>query len=310
MYQSRFGLLRRPFPATPDTSSYYPATGHEQALDRILQALDEGEAMALLVGETGTGKTLLCHCLLERLHEEMATAFLTNSHGAGPKDLLQAILYDLSLAFDGGSEQELRLRLTDFLLTNSARGKRTLLILDEAQHLTANSLEELRLLSNLEAGRRRAVQMVLVGQPGMLPILARPELASLNQRLAVRARLTRLDLEEAIDYLLHQLRVAGGKPESLFTSEALEMLARSTRGIPRLLNQAAHQALQLCDQLEAPCADVEVVLETLTGLGLVPVDHAEESAAAAPPPLAAAEADGEGADDEVLACRLFSPRPA
>jgi type II secretory pathway predicted ATPase ExeA len=307
MNQTRFGLSKRPFPATPDTSSYYPATGHEQALGKILQALLDGEGMALLVGEAGTGKTLLCHCLLERLQTEMAIAFLTNSHGASRKDLLQAILYDLSLPFESGSEQELRLRLTDYLLTNYAQGKRTLLIVDEAQHLPQDALEELRLLGNLEAGQRKAVQVLLVGQPKVLPALAKPGLESLNQRLAVRTALTRLGLEEAVDYLLHHLRIAGARPEEVFTDEALEMLARSTRGIPRLLNQAAHQTLQLCQQLEAEIADVEVVLETLTSLGLVPVDRTEETGAA-PGTEIGADGEVETTDAGVLAYRLFSPR--
>jgi type II secretory pathway predicted ATPase ExeA len=309
MYQTRFGLARRPFPATPDTSSYYPATGHELALERIVRAIEDGEGVALLVGEAGTGKTLLCHCLLERLRGEVVTAFLTNSHGAGRKDLLQAILYDLSLPFEGGSEQELRLRLTDFLLNNFAQGKQALLIVDEAQHLPADSLEELRLLCNLEAGQRKAVQVLLVGQPGVLQVLSRPELESLQQRLAVRARLDRLGLEEAIDYLAHQLRRAGGRPEDIFTQEALDVLARSARGIPRLLNQAAHQALQLCQQLEADTADVEIVLETLTGLGLVPADRVEETSTT-PAIESAVEVESECNGDDVLAYRLFPSRRA
>src|SRR4051794_16696361 len=112
MYLTHFGLVRRPFPSTPDTASYYPATAHEQALARLREALDDGEAMMLLTGVAGTGTPLLCHGLLERKTESGATAFLTNSHIGTRRDLLQAVLYDLALPYETGTEQELRLRLT------------------------------------------------------------------------------------------------------------------------------------------------------------------------------------------------------
>src|SRR5262249_16379958 len=153
--------------------------------------------------------------------------------------LLQAILYDLSLPYEGRSEQELRLALTDVLLKEVATGKRTLLVIDEAQHLTADLLEELRLLGNLEPGQRKGLQVVLRGQPGLLKIVRQPELAGLSQRLVVRGTLEPLGVEEAADYLLHALRGAGGRPEKILDGEAMEILARATRGIPRLLNQAA-----------------------------------------------------------------------
>jgi type II secretory pathway predicted ATPase ExeA len=269
MTATRLVFQRRPFPATPDTTCYYPATSHERALARLLQGLGDGEGWALLTGEPGTGKTLLCHCLLERLGPATTTAFLTNSHLAERTDLLQAILYDLALPYEARTEQELRLRLTEFLLKSFAAGKRTVLVADEAQHLTPDLLEEIRLLGNLEAGQRKALQVVLSAQPALLQTLRRPELASLSQRLVVRARLAPLGFEEAADYLLHHLRAAGARPEAVVTEEGLEVLARGTQGVPRLLNQAAHQALLLAQEGEgASLVDAEVALEALTSLGL------------------------------------------
>jgi type II secretory pathway predicted ATPase ExeA len=268
MPETCFGLQRRPFPATPDSTCYYPATVHERALGRLLQALRDGEGWALLTGEPGTGKTLLCHCLLERLGQDTTTAFLTNSHLADRTDLLQAILYDLSLPYEARTEQELRLRLTEFLLKSFAAGKLTVLLVDEAHHLTPDLLEEIRLLGNLEAGSRKALQVVLSAQPSILQTLRRLELTALSQRLVVRARLAPLGFEEAADYLLHHLRAAGARPEAVMTPEALEVLARGTQGLPRLLNQAAHQALLLLQDSDAALVDAEVALEALTCLGL------------------------------------------
>jgi type II secretory pathway predicted ATPase ExeA len=273
MYETRFGLGRRPFPATPDCACYYPATTHERALALLRRALTDGDGIVVLTGAPGTGKTLLCHCLLERLGPTAVSAFLTNSHLGSRAALLQALLYDLSLPYDG-DEQELRLRLTDFLLASYRAGRPVVLIVDEAQHLSPDLLEELRLLGNLEGGGGRAVQVVLVGQAGLLETLRLPGLAALGQRVTARARLEPLGAEEAIDYLRHHLRAAGGLVEEIATEEALALLACRTAGVPRLLNQAAHQALALADAGDSSTVDVEAALEALAALGL---EGAEES---------------------------------
>ncbi len=268
MYESHFGLKQRPFRSTPDSDSYYPATGHERALARLQQALRDDEGLLLLLGAPGTGKTLLCHRLLELIGHEVTCAFLTNSHLHDRAGLLQAILYDLSLPYEGRSEQELRLALTDFLLKNFGSGRRGLILLDEAQHLSADLLEELRLLGNLEARHGKAVQVVLVGQLSMEDRLRQPELAGFRQRLAVRVRLEALDAHEAADYLYHQLRLAGGRPEQIVAPEAVELLARAAQCVPRVLNQAAHQALTLACEAGNRTVDAEAVLEALALLGL------------------------------------------
>jgi type II secretory pathway predicted ATPase ExeA len=272
---THFGLRRRPFRPMPDSDSYYPSSTHEHALARLRQALEEEEGLILLLGPPGAGKTLLCHRLLEILGNTGACAFLTNSHLPNRAGLLQAILYDLSLPYEGRSEQELRLMLTDFLLKNYGAGQRGLLLIDEAQHLSADLLEELRLLGNLEARQGKAVQIVLVAQPSFERLLQQPELAGFRQRLMARIRLETLDPHEAADYLFHQLRLAGGKPEQIFSSEAVELLAQATGGVPRLLNQAAHQALMLARQAEARIVDAEAALEALAQLGLEAVSEEE-----------------------------------
>jgi type II secretory pathway predicted ATPase ExeA len=268
MYEQRFSLKRRPFPATPDSSLYYPATSHEAALAPMLRALGENEGLLLLTGAPGTGKTVLGQVLMERLEGDVASVFLTNSHFPDRAALLQTLLFDMGLPYDDGAEQILRLRLTDHVLKNFAAGKRTIAVIDEAQHLSADLLEELRLLGNLEAGQDKAFQVVCLAQEAIIETLKVPQLAGWKQRLAVHAHLAPLSAEEACDYLLHQLRLAGGKAEKIIDESGLEVLARGTQGIPRLLNHAAHQALSLADAAEMDHVDAEAALEALAVLGL------------------------------------------
>jgi general secretion pathway protein A len=268
MYETRFGLKRRPFPVTLDDALYYPATGHEAALATLLRAIDEDEGLGLLSGLPGTGKTLLGYCLNERIGKGTVCAFLPNSHYADRSALFQALLYDLQLPFEEGSEQVLRLRLTEFLLKNRSADQRAVFILDEAQHLSLDLLEELRLLGNLEAGGKKAVQVILLSQPVFLEKLTNPHLASFQQRLRVRIQVDPLGVEEAVDYLLHHLRQAGGRPENIIDEAGLEVLARGTKGVPRLLNQAGHQALLLADAADLSGVDAEAALEALAMLGL------------------------------------------
>ena len=237
MYEAHFGLRQRPFRPTPDSEGYYPATTHEQALGRLLRGIADDEGMLLLTGAPGTGKTLLCHRLLERLDPGTAGALITNGRVGNRAGLLQAILYEFSLPYEGRGQQEMRLALTEFFLQNYQKGQRVVLSIDEAHHLSADLLEELRLLGNLEAGTGKAVQVVLIAQPAIADTLQGPELAAVRQRLAIRVHLEPLDLQEAVDFLVHHLRVAGGRVESIVADEALEILARGTQGIPRLLNQ-------------------------------------------------------------------------
>jgi type II secretory pathway predicted ATPase ExeA len=268
MYEKEFGLRRRPFRATPDTDSYYPATTHERALARLLQGIADDEGLLLLTGAPGTGKTLLCQRLLEQLGADVSSAFLTNSHFNSRAGLLQAILYDLSLPYAGLSEQELRLALTDHLLQNYSAGRRAIVVLDEAQHMTPDLLEELRLLSNLEAREGKALQVILVAQPGFSATLRAPDLAGFSQRLAVRAELEPFGIHEAADYLLHHLRAAGGRPDHFMSDEAVEILARGSGGVPRVLNQVGHQALLLAHSAGVAQIDAEVAVEALAMLGL------------------------------------------
>jgi general secretion pathway protein A len=257
----------------PDSSLYYPSTVHEQALAPLLRAIKDDEGMAVLAGEPGTGKTLLGQILLERI-PDCVNAFLAHTTFTDRRGLLQTILFDLGLPHDDDvTEQTLRLRLIDHALKTAASGKRLICVVDEAHHLTPDMLEELRLLGNLEAGRK-AFQVVCLAQSSLLDTLKQPTMASLNQRLAVRMVLPALTVADSDDYLRHQIKVVGGRPEAVFDDEALDVLANGTHGVPRLLNQSAHQALQLADAGDLTKVDVECASEALQRLGL---DQAAEA---------------------------------
>lgn len=297
MYEAHFGLRQRPFRPTPDSEGYYPATTHEQALNRLLAGIADDEGLLLLTGGPGMGKTLLCHRLLERLDPGTVSALLTNSRAGSRAGLLQGILYEFSLPFEGRGQQEMRLALTEFLLQNYQAAHRVVLLIDEAQHLSVDLLEELRLLGNLEAGSGKAVQVVLVAQPEIANTLHQSGLAAVRQRLAVRVHLEPLDVREAVDFLVHHLRVAGGRPEAIISDEALEILARGTQGVPRLLNQAAHRALVLACEAAADQVDAEAALEALNVLGLEAAEAASGSEVV----------DEEAADEPTVAAqRLFA----
>jgi general secretion pathway protein A len=265
---TRYQLRMRPFPTTPDVQFYYPAASHESGLNSLACAIDDQAGLMLLHGEPGTGKTLLAHMFLQRLGPQFNTALITNCRFGSAADLHRAVLFDLGQPYQKLGEEELRIAVSDYVLNQFGEGRPTVLVFDEAQDLSAWLLEELRLLGNLEVGRGKAVQLVLLALPSILETLNHPSLAALNQRLAQRLTLDPLDMHESADYLLQQIRIAGGRAEQTFSDEAVSVLAKNARGVPRLLNRYALQALKLAGQIDADMVDVEVALEALSSLGI------------------------------------------
>lgn len=265
---SHFGLRARPFRTSPDADGYYPATTHEVALAELRRGLDNEESVLLLQAEPGLGKTLLAHRLLECLDEGVRSVFLTHGSFRTRAELLQAILFDLELPYQEMSEQELRLSLMESCLDQFQSGGRTIIVVDEAHLLPAGLLEELRLLSNLEGEKGRAVQIVLIGLPRIAETIEEPGLETLRQRLCVCCKLEPWSVEESADYLLHQIRRCGGRPEQLLGEDVLDILSHAGRGVPRFLNQAAHLALTLAEEAGNRQVDAEAAVEAVSRLGL------------------------------------------
>ncbi len=288
MYHSFFGMKQRPFGATAQLHSYFPASGQEEALATLHYAIIQGRGIGLLTGPSGTGKTLVCHRLTESLESGYTTAVITNTNMTTTKALYQAILYDLSLPFHGLDEQELRLSFTDFLFGQYAGGTRTVLVVDEAQNLSVPLLEELRLLSNLEGEGDKFFQIVLAGHTRLLNVLRAPELEALQQRIGARAALTALSDEQTVAYIRQQLQCVGVLPDEVFTEDALTAVYEASAGVPRVINQVCEHSLLLAYVTESHRVDVPIVerasadLNRLAGQGTEEGPPADSSGIKAP----------------------------
>ena len=264
-----FGLTRRPFSPTPDTDLYFPSATHEAVVQSLSQALIDREGAALVDGDPGTGKTLAVLRFLAMLADEVPTVLIPAPRFARPADFFQAILFDLGAPYHLMTEHELRLAVADKLLGGLAEGSPpTVIVLDEAQHLSAELLEEVRLLGNLESRSAKAAFVVLCGTPALRANLAKPEAAGLSQRLASRSRVEPLSADEAAGYVRYQIELSGGDPDGLLSEEALGLLRAHCHGLPRLLNQAASAAFALSESVGEQVVDAEPVLEALSRLGL------------------------------------------
>ncbi len=243
MYQAFFGLQENPFSITPDTRFTYLSPLHEEALAHLLYgAYQHGSGgFALLTGEIGCGKTTLCRLLLERLDADTETIWILNPM-LGPEDFLQACLEELGQTVEKHQHYACYQQLNQYLLQRHAEGKRCLLLIDEAQLLSRETLELLRLLTNLETGEQKLLQILLVGQPELATRLQLPDAAPLNQRITARYHLRPLDEAHAMAYLQYRIEQAGAK-RPLFSRDALRLLARASGGIPRQLNILADRAL-------------------------------------------------------------------
>jgi general secretion pathway protein A len=245
MYESFYGLTERPFAITPNPRFVYLSQRHQDALAHLLYGIGTGGSggFVQLTGEVGTGKTTLCRLVLEQVPENTRIALILNPM-LSPPELLSAICVELEISTRGagGSLQKLQERLNQYLLERHADGERVVLIIDEAQNMSREALEQVRLLTNLETATDKLLQIILLGQPELRLLLARPELRQLAQRITARYHLDPLNRQESEQYIRHRLAVAGA-PRCPFTSDALKALFRATDGVPRLLNIIADRAL-------------------------------------------------------------------
>jgi len=242
MYTEFYGLREKPFSLSPDPRYLFLADSHREALAHLLYGIEHGEGFIAITGEVGTGKTTLCRTLLQRIEPGTEVAFIFNPQ-LSALELLQAINAELGLPTEALGRRELMEQLNRFLLAKKLEGRRVLLLIDEAQNLAPDTLEQVRLLSNLETDTSKLIQIILIGQPELDAILESPDLRQLRQRISVRWRLEPLSAIETRDYVRHRMRIAAGAARDVFTELALREVHRRSRGIPRLVNLLCDRAL-------------------------------------------------------------------
>ena len=247
MYAPFFGLSQDPFSIAPDPHYLFMSGRHREALAHLLYGLDGGGGFVVLTGEIGTGKTTVCRCFLEQVPAHCNVAYIVNPRLTAA-ELVQTVCEDFGVVVPGTAAGGETVRhwtglLNQFLLQAHAAGRNCVLIIDEAQQLSAEVLEQLRLLTNLETNERKLLQIVLIGQPELRDMLARPELEQLAQRVIARFHLDALSAEESTQYITHRLAVAGWSGPLPFDRAALRDIHRLARGVPRRINLLCGRAL-------------------------------------------------------------------
>lgn len=242
MYQQYFGLSEDPFSIAPDPRYLFLSDKHREALAHLIYGVGNQGGFVVLTGEVGTGKTTICRCLLKQIPDNANIAYIINPKQS-INQLLQSVCNDLGIYFEKGrTSKDLIDDLNKYLLEAHAKGRNTILIIDEAQNLSIEILEQLRLLTNLETNEKKLLQLVLLGQPELNEILGRREMRQLAQRVTARFHLTPLSKNEVTQYIEHRLSIAGCRNE-LFRVAALSSVYKNSRGIPRLINQICGRAL-------------------------------------------------------------------
>jgi general secretion pathway protein A len=246
VYKQFYQLRRNPFEITPDPSFLFPTKRHNEALASLYYGVRRHKGFVVMTGEVGTGKTLLVRCLLELLRRaEVGFAYIFNPR-LSPLEFLRYILRDLGSPVAGKAKDELLLDLGAYLIDRYRKKLTTVLVVDEAHHLEADVLEEIRLLTNLETSQEKLLQILLVGQPELDEKLDSVELRQLKQRVALRCHLEALAEQETKDYVHRRLQVAGAAEahaEALFPEPSIAQIQRHSRGIPRLINTLCENAL-------------------------------------------------------------------
>lgn len=243
MYNEYFGFKESPFSIAPDPRYLYMTDQHRDALAHLVYGLNSEGGCILLTGEVGTGKTTICRCLLEQIPEQAKVALVFNPK-VSAIELLETICDELKIAYpdSNNSEKTYTDRIYQYLIESNRKNEKTVLIIDEAQNLASDVLEQLRLLTNLETHQRKLLQIIILGQPELLNILARPEMRQLAQRITARFHLRPLTRSEVKAYVDHRLAIAGQNVR-LFPEDSIKLLFRLSGGVPRLINVICDRAL-------------------------------------------------------------------
>lgn len=278
MYESFFNLSSKPFDLSPDPRFIYLSKSHKKALTYLDYGIRERSGFILLTGEVGSGKTTLIRNLLDKRYEHVVLSKIFNTRVTS-EQLLAMINDDFGLAVQGKDKVTLIRDLNGFLIEQYAAGNQPILIIDEAQNLSRDLLEEVRMLSNLEASSIKLLQIILVGQPELRTILSAPELRQLRQRININCHLQALSREEMEQYITRRLEVAGNASAVHFESEALDAIFRYCRGIPRLINIICDFLMFLAFAEETTTLTVEMVNDVIGDLDFENYHWVEDSPA-------------------------------
>ncbi len=269
MYEQFYSLIEPPFSLTPDPKYFYRSESHHRAFELLQYAIQRREGFMVVYGDIGTGKTTLCRAVIDTIGQNVCTALLLNPF-LTETDLLKTVLGDFDVKIPKtNSKQDLLNALNAFLISVLERDGRAVLIIDEAQNIPMATLEQIRIISNLETHNAKLLQIVLVGQLELTDVLAKPELRQLHQRISIKCELTPLSQEELAQYIRHRLAIAGGGTSRLiFTTEGLREIYSYSGGIPRLINLIADRSLLAGMALSTTTLDRRVVREAVENLQL------------------------------------------
>lgn len=276
MYAEYYGFARAPFDMSPDPSFLYLGEAHREGLATLVYAVNSGKGFVMLTGEVGTGKTTLLHALLQQLDSATNSAFIFNPR-LDPMGFFRVLFEELDIGPPCETKAEYLLALNHYLIEKLAANERVLLIVDEAQNLSAEMLEEIRLLSNLETPTSKLIQIMLVGQPELKELVDKPELRQLRQRIALRHHLRPFNEGEVVEYVKERLAKAGYSGRGIFKKKTLRELYRITGGTPRLINNICDGTLLLGYARQESVIGPEAVREVANDLGLLESDGAYQN---------------------------------
>lgn len=276
MYKDFYNFAEQPFNITSDPEFFFPSQHHKEAFSHVVYGIEQRKGILIITGEIGTGKTTICRTLLSQLQANVKTALVLNPYFS-ELQLLQFIIKDLGIPGHFRNKIYLLAALNDFLIEQSTLGNNVVLIIDEAQNLKINQLEQIRLLSNLETEKEKLLQIILVGQPELQKKLKLPALRQLTQRVAIRYHILPLTRDDVRRYIEHRIKIAGQLPVNVeispdqlpahFTEQAIEIIYAHSQGTPRIINIICDRALLLGYVTETKIIDEDITRKAVDEVG-------------------------------------------